>query len=270
MVKTLKIVKWYARLGNNVVALANCLFIALYHNYNIEIPVHGFFTSTKLTLIKTDEKPDYIIDPRGFYYRDQIANINPACFNENKKQVLKIIRSIFKVKYESCEAFADDTLVIHIRSGDLILDYENERPVHPKYILPPLSYYKHIIDTKQFKKIILVSEDNRNPCTSKLLELYPNIIFKLGSLEDDIKLIFSAKNLVASYGTFISSLTYLSKNIKNVYYPSYFWEFEWLKFLQNDNIKESYINLDDYFKQIGNWRCNNEQIKLMLSHKLIN
>ena len=44
----LKITSWYGRLGNNITQLKNVLYIALFCNYNIEIPRHMFFKATKI------------------------------------------------------------------------------------------------------------------------------------------------------------------------------------------------------------------------------
>ena len=69
--------------------------------------------------------------------------------------------------------------------------------------------------------IYLISEDTLNPCVNELLKLYPQIIYKKQSLDEDISLILSAHNIIASFGTFIYALLHFSSNIKNLYKVSY-------------------------------------------------
>jgi hypothetical protein len=55
--------------------------------------------------------------------------------------------------------------------------------------MPPLSYYVEIINNNNFKNIYLIAEDTLNPCINSLLNMYPNIIFKINTLDDYNKLL---------------------------------------------------------------------------------
>ena len=90
------------------------------------------------------------------------------------------------------------------------------RNPHAMYIPPPLSYYTKEIDKFKYGKIHIISEDTVNPVVNELLKLYKNAVYKKNSLEDDIKIILGATNIIFSIGTFIPSLTLLSKNIKSI------------------------------------------------------
>ena len=150
-----------------------------------------------------------------------------------------------------------DDLVIHIRSGDIFESFP-----HPKYLPPPLSYYINIIEqNKNYKNIYLVAEDLLNPCTNELLKIYPKINFKLQSLKEDIMLIFSASNIVISYGTFIPQLIYLSKNVKNIYCPSYY-------NTVLTNCITHITELKKYYTLMIPWKNTAEQNKIMLEYKI--
>ena len=77
----LKITSWYGRLGNNITQLKNVLYIALFCNYNIEIPRHMFFKATKIIINKSYENHSNIIDNEGveFYYQNKLEKYK-ICF----------------------------------------------------------------------------------------------------------------------------------------------------------------------------------------------
>ena len=151
----------------------------------------------------------------------------------------------------------DDTLIIHIRSGDIFTG----TPA-PLYINPPLSYYVDIINNNSFNNIYIISEDKQNPIIDRLLNKYHNIIFKVSPLEEDIKIILSAKNIVYSVGTFIPSLISLSDNIRIVYKPSY----EKYKILCNENVIIHTVDLDEYWDRLYPWLNTKEQVLSMLNY----
>ena len=63
---------------------------------------------------------------------------------------------------------------------------------------PPLSYYIKEINKYNYEKIYIVCEDRVNPVVNKLLELYENAIHNINSLEEDIRIILGAKNIIYS------------------------------------------------------------------------
>jgi len=133
--------------------------------------------------------------------------------------------------------------------------------------MPPLSYYIKIIESKKFEKITIISQDRRNPCVSALLKIYPNIEFKLRSLDEDINIILSATNLVESYGTFTSYLLLFSKNIKNIYKPSYQVNTE--KYFNKNQVNFIVSDLKKYHNMMGSsWKNSLYQRKLMLNYEM--
>lgn len=255
--KNIHILKSF-RLGNFITQLFNAIKIALFYNYNVILPKHEYFNTTYIVINKNvtidDEK---IIDKYNFYYYDKIENIDMNLFAINNDETYKILKECFVFK--EVPSLNDNDLLIHIRSGDL---FTNKNP-HPGYVVPPLSFYVDIINNNKFDKIYLIAEDTINPCINNLLELFPNIIFNLQPLEKDILLILSAKNIVISIGTFVTSLLLFSENIKTVYKPSYF--FNSLRDY-NFNVKVITTNLYEYKKLLTPWINSKEQHDIILSY----
>lgn len=107
-------------------------------------------------------------------------------------------------------------LTIHLRSGDIF----SENP-HSAYGQPPLSFYKQVIQSGNWSKIVLVSEDELNPCHKGIqdLALRAGIKVKLTgqTLREATRAISESTHLIASRGTFVPAIVYLSKNSKHIY-----------------------------------------------------
>lgn len=158
-----------------------------------------------------------------------------------------------------------ETLTIHLRSGDVF----GEKP-HPGYGQPPLSFYKAVIEAYDWKSVLIVSEDTSNPC----LEAVMNLAAEQGlpcslsgkSLPDATRAISRSTNLVASRGTFVPALLFLSDTPK-------------LVFTFNGEIDKipggethTYVDVNDvsgYFSErvlTSNWTNSAEQRALMLEY----
>lgn len=282
---------WIGRLGNNINQVKNCIQIALYYNYHIlNIPYHPYFNTTIIRLhefindeiiqnyeyINIDNnqivernkcfnksiyKNINIEDDNDFFYESEIKNIDINIFNLNIDLTSYVLKKIFKIKGNI--NLDDNDIIIHVRSGDIF----NNKP-HPSYIMPPLSYYTNILDNNNFNKIFLIAEDTKNPVIKKLVELYPNIIFKINNLYNDIELILSSKNIIESFGSFTKTLLLLSDNVKNIYKPSYQYSFLYNSEKYKNNIIKIYnIELSDYRNKINNWKNTLEQREIMLTYK---
>jgi len=248
---------WYGRLGNNILQLTNAILIALYYKYNIIIPDHNYFNKTYIII---NDKID-INDPKIFgdinlYFRNHIDNIEKSLLDLNHEKAIEILRNCFKFPIINND-FNENDVVIHMRGGDIFGKYP-----HHNYINPPLSYYINILINKQFNKIYLISEDNKNPCIKNLISKYPKIIHKIQSLDEDIKIILQAPNIITSFGTFIPALLSMSTNIKNIYKPNY--DFNNL-LLKNVNIYETFLTT--YRNMMYPWKNLKKQKIIMLTYK---
>jgi hypothetical protein len=236
---------WVGRLGNNIIQLCNAIHIALYYKETIELPKHHFFNVNIIKEYFNNNKNNLLIkDNFNFYYKSKIKQISSDAFETNNEETINILLKAFIIKENDIKKLDDDTIVIHIRSGDIF----NNNP-HPGYIPPPLAYYVNILNNNKFNKIIIISEDTKNPVIDELLKLYPNSCYKKNSLEDDIKIILGATYIIESVGTFISSLLMLSNNIKQIYSTSMY------------NMK-----LINYYLLNKPWKNTKEQRDLIISY----
>ena len=266
----IEIKKWSGRLGNNIRQLVNAIQVAIYYDYNIRIIPHWAINTTYIIINDSIKKDDHyntniISNGNGrwadFFYSDRITNIESNLFTMNIDKTISILKSIFKINTNN--SLNDNDLLIHIRSGDIF----SVKPNSKVYIMPPLSYYKKIIDEGEFENIYIIAENKGNPVIDKLLDLYPKINFKKNSLENDIKLLLGSKNVVESFGTFTNSLLLLSDNIQNIYKPSYQ---DKSKLLLSEkkkcNIYE--YDLNEYHKILSPWKNSKEQIEILLNYKI--
>lgn len=259
----IKISKWCGRLGNNIQQVINCLKIAYYTNCNIILPKHNFFNKTVININDEFSINDKILLIDHFFNIRLILNklnINTGdlfSFEDRsiKIKIKAIIKDLFIIK--SNKHMGNNTLTIYIRSGDIF-----DKKPHPKYIMPPLSYYENIIVNNNYKKIILVSEDTKNPVINTLINKY-NIEYSKNTLSTDIEIILSSRNIVGCFGTFLTSLLCLSETIENIYLPSYSNRIP----LELDNINIYYTELDKYYKKQFPWKNNREQQQYMLEYK---
>lgn len=169
-----------------------------------------------------------------------------------------ILITNFKIK--CIDLYNENTLIIYIRSGDLF----NKSDVHPKYISAPYYFYKKILTKykNNYNRYILVAEDTNNPIIKKLLNEYPNIEYKKNNLEDDIKIILGASHIISSIGTFIRGFSWISRNMKKVYLPSYVRTINYY-----NEIEFEKIDLPNYKQHMNPWLNNEKQNKLLINYK---
>ena len=250
--KTLLIERWYGRLGNNIGQVINCILIALYYKFNIKIPEHKYFNTTAI-VINPIFTNNFITDSSNFLYSSHVKDIDKKCFVSNNTDAIAILKSIFNYP-KIGTPLGDNELVVHVRSGDIF----SNNP-HGGYLQPPLSYYEKCI--KGYDIVHMIAEDTKNPVINELLRKYPTIKFKVQTLNEDIALILSAKNVVASFSTFIPALLTISTNIKKLYTFSYIASIS----LYYGNYERTIIDLEDYKRMMGVWKNTAEQRAKMLA-----
>ena len=87
--------------------------------------------------------------------------------------------------------------MIHIRSGNIFGGW-----VHKNYAQPPMTFYDKVISEANPTKIIIVSEDDKNPCVKGIIDKYDNSYVSHTNLKTSISIILSAKKLAIGFGTF--------------------------------------------------------------------
>jgi hypothetical protein len=244
--KQVRLTEWYGRLGNNLTQLINAISFAKQNHYVFVYkntlfiganPIPGlhdglcvfygpergkhmliqpflvnFTDISGVTLENVDSFfPEVFI---GVFYDDKhLQHVT----NAEKSNILKTyVYPYFQQTHQP--SITKNTLVIHIRSGDIF-----NPGCHSFYVQPPFAFYKKIIDEHSFEKIHIVTEpDKRNPCIQMIKDMYPNTIIQSSALIDDCSVILQAKHFTCnSTGTFGHMLALLSKNIEHLYLPKY-------------------------------------------------
>lgn len=237
--------KFLARLGNNIMQLSNIIDIALTYKHTVVFNVkHKFFNLDLITdyFSKHNNNNEILTDPYNFFYRSRLPYPNDI-FKKNYKERNKLLKDAFLIK--DIKKLYENDLVIHIRSGDIFS--LNPRP---NYVPPPLSYYIKQIEKHKYRNIIIVCEDKINPVVNKLLELYENTIYNKNSLEEDVKLILGATNIVSSVCTFVHSLLLMSNNIK----------YHYGEYCDNKELEHYYLNMKP-------WKNTKEQRDYIVTYK---
>jgi hypothetical protein len=267
--------KWFCRLGNNLIQLINALAYACQYklDYVYMATPHDYLSSQVINVSGTDREFSlqtsecklsniffYTVEIPGFQYTSN-SDISYYLFNT-------YLMPIYKHKEIHCLAPADteNTLYIHVRSGDI---FSTVKP-HSLYVQPPLSYYDHIINEQKPDHIILVSEDNLNPCINALLAEYSDKITHVCNPGDpfkDISVLCRAGKIIFGFGTFSYYIMCVSRNLNTIWFPKY----------DNNNDIESpsglshiqtvYISLPKYMKP-GDWKNTPAQRKIMLTYQI--
>ena len=230
----------YGRLGNNIIQFSNIIDIAIAYKHNIKINVSlNFFDLSIIEeYFKDYDNREIITDKFNFYYNERLPFPNDI-FKQNIQERNNLLKKAFLIN--NITKLPENDLVIHIRSGDIFVN------PHPAYVPPPLSYYIREINSRKYERIHIICEDTVNPVVNSLLSLYENANHEKRTLENDIKIILGATNIIQSIGTFIPSLLLFSNNIRFVH----------------DSFKNE---SQEYYKVMYPWKNTSEQNKYILSY----
>jgi hypothetical protein len=106
----------------------------------------------------------------------------------------------------------DDTLTIHVRSGDVW-----QPGSHPGYPALPFSYYRGIVDERPWRRVHVVSESAADPLARALLAL-PGVEFAGTSLLGDFDFLRRSRHIALSVSTFGWWAAWLSQ-AESIRYP---------------------------------------------------
>ena len=217
-----------------------------------------------------DLNKDQIRSSRFFYYESENRDFNinlDYLYNNIRKVALEYVRPNLKVP--NLPSLDDNTIVIHIRSGDLfetIYDESSENVQNVNYITNPLKYYLTLVD--MFDNVIVVTEkDSYNPIVEKLREI-KKVTIQSKSLEEDFTTLISAKNLASSgVGTFCVSAALCNSNLTNFYCTNLMLT-EHLNYnmIVGENVKLNIMELNNYI-QIGEWKNTKKQRNFILNYE---
>lgn len=123
-------------------------------------------------------------------------------------------------------AVREDTVVVHIRAGDIFQEADNgDDWVNRLYVQPPASYYLRAIEESRrlfgARDVLIVYQGMANPALGALAEalLRRRIPFatQSASVEEDVATLLAARHLVTSYGTFSEAVATLSTRLRRIW-----------------------------------------------------
>ncbi len=193
-----------------------------------------------------------------FFWDDEFPEI---CLPEKIPQALSGLASSVMAS-DAIATVSEDTLVIHVRGGDVF----DSRPSR-RYGQPPFAFYETVIGSRAWDGVMLVSEDTANPvhglitdyCEKNGIPLTP----VSGDLLSDVSVLLGATHLVVSAGTFGRAMVLLSDKVRHVY------EFEksaWLYPLEPEVTLHRVVDTVAGYRDgvmAGNWDNSDEQLRLM-------
>lgn len=216
-------------------------------------------------------KPGFIMQTRPFFYEDiRFELVTSKLYRHHYAGKCNVNRLYYKIydklplitfdldsKFRSYFAqlltpvnVSDDALVVHLRSGDIF-----HKAIHYLYGQPPCGFYREAIQMKNWSKVIIVSEDRRNPCVN-ILENETNSKFEQHELKYDLSILLNARNVALSRGTFGFAVLALSNKLKNIFMFN----------MSNSRIPDhmNCIPTKNYYDSvIKSWRNQSFQYKLM-------
>ena len=195
--------------------------------------------------------------------------LNPLVIKQKIR--LNIIKNEIKKNIPKVNVKPND-LYIHIRSGNI---FENE--LNPSYSQPPLCFYQKILKNFKFDNIYIISGNNNSPVIKKLLEEFPNIIFRNNSLELDFAYLSNAYNLVGSVSSFLITAIKFNDNLKNYWEYDIYRKSEKFLHLHHDIYKfPRHFTIykmnpsKNYKNEMFSWKKEEAQLKLMVHEKCLN
>jgi len=256
----MKISHWYGRLGNNIQQCAVGLMMAQAYKTTFESIPHD------------------IIKQFTYKFGDGVSNHQSKFFYwEGAYREVTLEPSLIYTQMRSfCKEYIhpqldlptleipDDTLVIHVRSGD-VFDKTVDNP--SQYVPNPYTFYSNLFD--EFEKVIVVTEpDSWNPIIREMM-WNSKVTVQRGTLEEDFATILNAKHVASSgVGTFAIAAALCSRKIKNFYCSDlHITEHLNYKMLYNTDVTINLMELPNYIG-IGEWKNTSEQRDFIFDYKI--
>ena len=222
---TFEVSHWSGRLGNNVQQVANCIMAA------------EKYQSTFMQKLDHDIISNYTVDfntmtdvsqwnGKGRYYawegivhceRGGVEGVNETGVDRdyiyaNMRRICKEYVAPF-LKLPEKKTIGDETIVMHLRSGD---NYHRIFNPPTNYVPNPLIFYLNLIES--FEKCILITEpDDKNPIVHELKKI-DKVQIQSSTVAEDFATLMSAKNVALSgVGTFAMAAALCSSNIENLF-----------------------------------------------------
>jgi hypothetical protein len=263
------IIQWCGRFGNNIQQISNAIYFCEKNRLNFVSPENDMIHSFNINFDQYYCPPHYY-----FFHVDSITNQGPAHFicdleniRLNRRRIcLNYIKENLKINNTNVKKIDDNTIIIHVRGGDIFSRSNYYCPVVSRYIQNPLKYYLDIIE--KFENVIILTEDYLNPVVSELEKL-DNVEVSICSIRETIEILLSARNVATSgVSSFPIACLLLSENIENIYCSDLHLDeiISYKDFFDDKvNIHITNIDLKSYINY-NEWLNNENQIKLMIEY----
>ena len=255
---TVKLSHWYGRLGNNIQQCAVGTLWAEQSNTSFESIDHDIIKKHTTTFGQNRLG----LSSKCFYWQGPYREVNlpVETIYKNMRRVCKTW--IYPQLDVQPTEIPDDTLVIHIRSGD-VFDRGVQNPSN--YVPNPLYFYMQLVE--QFQQAIVVTEgDNHNPILDELRK-HPKVTIQSKTVAEDFGTLLSAKHVANSgVGTFGIAAALCSHNIETLHCTDISMsEHLNYKMLLGTDVTVSLMPIDNYIN-VGEWTNSDEQRKYILEY----
>ena len=251
---------WYGRLGNNLICVYRLLLSVICRDIAAAtVPSHPFLLDCSFGTVLPDSR---VVDTDSETVYSDFAGVDHQQFVRewalHEAEVVRMARNVFSPSQRHLTPLPDDSLVIHMRSGDVM-----QQKGVAGYVLPPLFYFVAVVRSGYVgKEIVILCEDNENPCLGALLRFFPKARHAIRSLEQDVEILLSARNIACSVGSFATSLATVSQCLKKLYIPNYV-PFYHRAFLPSW-VDVKLANLSDYYRFVTPWALDEKRRRLLL------
>ena len=298
--KEIKLIKGCGRTGNFIICLLNAIVYAIKNNYDVidfsnihwspspsisNTILNSFFKEYRIILSETSKQDEALENNKKNIFEisvDRFYRTIPLMFEERITYVNKYISPLMKL---TPQKIGNNDLVIHLRSGDIIVSGNSDM------IQPPLEFYIKVIESRKWNKIYLITERKPlNPIFNALLDRYDVITFiddnrgkQNGyNFKKDFDYLIGATHYVPCQSSLCPFIIQVSKTIKQVYVPSYYFillnaPFNWwtktlYKKKNMVKINDIQFNIYDYDKYINSKKMmyiykDKENKELLINYK---
>jgi hypothetical protein len=236
------------RFGNNIIQLINAISLAEKTNVPVVSYSIPHLNGNEILIQTSTPSEEIVIDSFIYNIKSRFPQYEPLT-EEEQRRICSIIKPHLKIVDHEYENDLSNGLFVHIRSGDI---FKRADP-HPRYIQPPLDFYKKVFNIEKARKLFIFYEDDKNPVVNKLKELYPTAKFVRERMDKLILVFSKASYVVSGTGTLIPSILLFNDNLK-INYTTHTWI----------NRKNTTVALfPDY---INIWKNTEEQLALMITY----
>lgn len=263
---------WVGNLGNHLIQLTSAINVAKQTQSKLTLPPHALLRRRTYNFMERSNKNCLEPIVGRFFYRTECYQF-PVAYDQQRRVLLRdhlyddfqkkslgeTVRRI--VHRGDSEAVNPDTLVINMRSGGDI--FRTDPPPQNDYMQPPLSFYKHIIESHGYRDCLIVTErDRKNPCIDGLLSWSTDVRIKTHeSVKDDLRTLLSARHLVMCHSTFSALAALMSMNLCTLHQPHSF------QLRGLSDVALYTYKLDNYIRP-GEWTASPAQLALMVNHSV--